>query len=71
MHRPRCLYHEDYHDGYTITITIIIVTTRSNSPSNYVVRSSDGSNIFTDLKISHVEQVTITTINTMIIIVQV
>jgi len=30
---------------------------RSNSPSNYVVRSSDGSNIFTDLKISHVEQI--------------
>ena len=46
----------------------IILTIRSNSPSNYVVRSSDGSNIFTDLKISHVEQVTITTTNTMIII---
>jgi hypothetical protein len=30
---------------------------RSNSPSNYVVRSSDGSNIFTDLKISHIEQI--------------
>ena len=26
---------------------------RSNSPSNYIVRSSDGSNIFTDVKISH------------------
>ena len=36
---------------------MIIKMTRSNSPSNYVVRSSDGSNIFTDLKISHVEQV--------------
>eukprot|EP00092_Neocalanus_flemingeri_P007963 GFUD01008591.1.p1 GENE.GFUD01008591.1~~GFUD01008591.1.p1 ORF type:complete len:925 (+),score=155.82 GFUD01008591.1:42-2816(+) len=30
---------------------------RSNSPSNYVVRSSDGSNIFTDVKISHLEQI--------------
>ena len=30
---------------------------RSNSPSNYVVRSSDGSNIFTDVKISHPEQI--------------
>jgi len=36
---------------------MIIKMTRSNSPSNYVVRSSDGSNIFTDLKISHVEQI--------------
>ena len=30
---------------------------RVNSPSNYVVRSSDGSNIFTDVKMSHIEQV--------------
>ena len=29
---------------------------RVNSPSNYVVRSSDGSNIFTDVKMSHIEQ---------------
>ena len=27
---------------------------RSNSPSNYIVRSSDGSNLFTDVKISHI-----------------
>ena len=29
----------------------------SSALSNYVVRSSDGSNIFTDLKISHIEQI--------------
>ena len=47
----------------------IILTIRSNSPSNYVVRSSDGSNIFTDLKISHVEQVTIVIIVNIVIII--
>ena len=33
-----------------------------------MVRSSDGSNIFTDLKISHVEQVTIITVTIIITI---
>jgi len=32
---------------------------RSNSPSNYVVKSSDGSNMFTDIKISHLELIKI------------
>ena len=30
---------------------------RSHSPGNYVVRSSDGSNIFSDVKITHVSPV--------------
>ena len=47
---------------------MIIKMTRSNSPSNYVVRSSDGSNIFTDLKISHVEQVDVFIVFIIIII---
>ena len=46
-----------------------MMMTRSNSPSNYVVRSSDGSNIFTDLKISHVEQVDVFIVFIIIIII--
>ena len=54
LHPDHIIHDQSHHDP----IKIIMIIFRSNSPSNYVVRSSDGSNIFTDLKISHVEQVT-------------
>ena len=42
-----------------LLLLIIVINFTFFFCSNYVVRSSDGSNIFTDLKISHIEQICI------------
>jgi len=49
--KPMCLLFEYMAQGDLSNYL------RSNSPNNYIVRSSDGSNIFTDVKISHFEQI--------------
>ena len=53
MGKPMCLLFEFMARGDLANYL------RTNSPSNYVVRSSDGSNIFTDIKMSHVEQLSV------------